>query len=312
MDQRLKVFLTSLIVSILVIVVFFSKPKNDPIISKVSPRADVAPMPLVLDTDPITASYRGMAPYENRGPEVKKYLSVSLKVLVSGSSGSGTIVYYDRATGYAYVASCGHLWGGTRSAQSLSGRQIKCRVEAWYENENKMPSSKRYPGEVLFWSNDRGYDSSLIRFKPDWNPIWFPIAQLDYPIKQGIELHSCGCDHGDEVAHYDVEFVGFRGNDLVTKRNSPRPGRSGGGLLTTDGYYVGICWGTSNMGGEGVGYFTPLKSIHAVYSSNGYDWLLSVPLPFAARDLPIRSNVPNKQFKPEFIPIPGGELFPIN
>lgn len=46
-----------------------------------------------------------------------------------------------------------------------------------------------------------------------------------------MRLNSCGCDAGSEVALYDVYFEEFRGNDLITSKNSPRPGRSGGDYL---------------------------------------------------------------------------------
>src|SRR5690606_24051907 len=129
----------------------------------------------------------------------------------------------------------------------------------------------------------------LLKFKPDWVPDYFPIASTDYDIKIGSKQHSTGCDLGNEVAHYEVEVVGTRGSDLVTRNNSPRPGRSGGGLLSDDGYYIGTCWGTSDYSGTGVGYFTPLSSIHDVYSRNGYEWILEVGFGLA-NQIPIRDQ----------------------
>jgi len=199
---------------------------------------------------------------------------------------------------------CGHLWSGSRSADELKRRPVYAKVITWYKNQNKLSSKKSYKAQVLFWSNVRGKDSSLLKFKPDWQPNYFPIATLDYEIIEGMKLHSVGCDGGREVAHYDVEFVNFRGSDLVTRFNSPRPGRSGGGLLSTDGFYVGTCWGTSSYSGNGVGYFTPLASIHKVFSNNGYDWLLNKAT--IARRIPIRDyKNPNQTFPGDYLPIPG-------
>jgi hypothetical protein len=280
---------------------------SDKIIGYVPAPPGVSAMPLVQDLDPVTSSFFWGAPQEDRGPEYRRFLAASVKIAVSGGSGSGTIVYYDPDKNEAYVASCGHLWSGTRSAADLQSRPESCRVITWYHNESKLQSPREYPAQVLFYSNNRGWDSSLVKFKPDWVPEYFPIAPLDYSLPQGALFHSLGCDGGREVAHYNVEIVGMRGNDLITTRNSPRPGRSGGGLLSDDGYYVATCWGTSDTtGGGGIGYFTPLSSIHEVYTRNGYDWLLKVAN-VLARKIPIFDmNNPQQQYPKDYVPIPGG------
>lgn len=147
---------------------------------------------------------------------------------------------------------------------------------------------------------------SLLRFKPDWEPNYLPIASEEFKYTQNMRLHSVGCDSGNEVAHYDVEVVGLRDGswpDLVTTRNSPRPGRSGGGLSTED-YFVGVCWGTSSYDGSGNGYFTPLKTVREYNKMNGYDWLNEVGYSLA-RQIPIRDrNNPQHEYPNDYIPIP--------
>lgn len=291
--------------SILLFHILLGHTNNDPIIYRFSPYNGVIDMPLVYDTSPYTALTKHYAPVEQRGPEVRQWLSPGLKISVSGASGSGTIVYYDESTGWAYVASCGHLWNGSRLAEELKRNPVNAKVITWYHNNQKLESERTYPAEVLFWSNTRGYDSSLLRFKPDWTPDYFPIAPKDYVINKGTMLHSVGCDGGREIAHYDVEFVEYRGGDLITRRNSPRPGRSGGGLMSPDGWYIGICWGTSAIDGSGIGYFTPLSAIHQVYTRNGYEWLLNVGQGTAAQKIPIMDwQHPNRQFERDYVPIP--------
>lgn len=285
---------------------------NDKIVGKFTPQLDVVPMPIVEDSNPITASIKTLDPIEQRGPEVRQWLAPGLQIRVSNASGSGTIVYYDSQTGWAYVASCGHLWNGTRSADELKRNPVKAKVITWYHNDQKLSEPKEYPAEVLFWSNKRGYDSSCLRFKPDWIPNYFPIAPKDHPIAQGSKLHSVGCDGGREIAHYDVEVIEPRGDDLVTRYNSPRPGRSGGGLMDDDGWYVGTCWGTSDIRGNGIGYFTPLSSIHEVFSSNGYDWLLKMGMNNLARQIPIKDwQNPQREYPGNYIPIPGINKMPL-
>lgn len=283
----------------------------DPIIMRSSPLG-IAPMPLVRDSDPLTASERHFAPIEQRGAEFRRYLSPSLKVHASGASGSGTIVYFDESTGWAYVASCGHLWRSSRSAKDLEKRPVSAKVVTWYKNNQRLSSPQEYSAEVLFWSNKRGFDSSLLRFRPDWAPDYFPIAPKNYKMNAGLRLHSLGCDGGREVAHYDVEFVEYRGVDLITRRNSPRPGRSGGGLLSTDGWYVATCWGTSSFDGSGIGYFTPLSAIYSVYSQNGFEWLLEIGQSSIAQRIPIRDwKYPNRDFDRDYVPVPGTERIKI-
>ncbi|MHA2043232.1 MAG: hypothetical protein ACW99G_00475 [Candidatus Thorarchaeota archaeon] len=264
-------------------------------------------MPLVLDTDPITAAYRTGAPNPQRGVEFRRYLSSSVRIGTGGSYGSGTIVHYDRATGWAYVASCGHLWNGNKSASELKKNPKSATITVWYKNNEKLSTPANFRAEILFWSNSRGYDSSCLRFRPDWIPNVFPIAPENYNIKIGSRQHSLGCDHAKEVAHYDVEIIGIRGMDLITRRNSPRPGRSGGGMLSEDGFYIATCWGTSAYDGSGTGYFTPLSSIHKVFRQNGYSWLLGIQKSYIARRIPIKDWMnPDAKYPENFIPIPGG------
>lgn len=248
----------------------------------------------------------GLSPNEQRNSEFIKYLSVSLKISVSNSSGSGTIVFYDEQKNLAYVASCGHLWSGNMSEEEGRTKNVKCKVITWYHNEVKLNQPKTYEANVIFYCNNSGYDSSLIIFNPDWKPNYFSIAPLEYPIIVGEKLNSCGCDGGREVARYDVEVetIGFQGKDLVTRYNSPRPGRSGGGLMSYDGHFVGICWGTSDRSGNsGQGYFTSLQSIHYIWKKNNYDFLLNIRR--YAQELPIVDrNEKQGMYPKDYILIP--------
>lgn len=267
-----------------------------------------------LDNMPIMEkkpdTFAGAVPIEQRGPEFRKYLAASVKIGVNGASGSGTIVYYDQTKNLAYVASCGHMWSsGTMSVEQGKQRNLTCKVIVWYHNEKKLDAPRTYNANVVFYSYVSGADTSLVTFTPDWTPEYFPIAPVDYEYKAGKHAHSCGCDGGNEVAHYDIEMIGLGGGDLVTNRNSPRPGRSGGGLMDDDGYYIGTCWGTQYRDGSGKGYFTPLSAIHRYWNQQaGYAFLLNQkPGGAAARQIPIvNRNGSSQVFPPEYILLPGG------
>lgn len=262
-------------------------------------------MPLI-DNDPYAALAYGGTPIEQRGSEFRQWLSLGLKIKVSGASGSGTIIYYDEKNNWAYVQSCGHLWSGNMNSEQGLRSNKTCLVEIWYKNEVKLSRSTDFKAEILYYSNDKGRDISLIRFKPDWIPKYLPIAPEDFIYYNNMKLHSIGCDLGTEIAHYEVEVVGLRDGewpDLVTTRNSPRPGRSGGGLLT-DEYYIGICWGTSSYDGSGNGYFTPLNTIREYNRINGFGWINDAASSLA-RQIPIIDRNNNQSEYPhEYIPLP--------
>lgn len=267
----------------------------------------------VLDNMPILepqpTGLTGMTPVEQRGPEFRKFLAASVKIGVNGSSGSGTIVYYDPAKNLAYVASCGHMWNkGTMSVEEGQRRKMTCKVITWYHNDKKLNAPKSYNANVIFYSYITGQDTSLVTFTPDWIPDYFPIAPINYEYKPGLHAHSLGCDGGNEVSHYDVEMLGIIGVDLVTNQNSPRPGRSGGGLMDDNGYYIATCWGTQYRDGSGKGYFTPLSAIHRYWNQQkGYEFLLNQKPSGLARQIPvIDRNRTQGSYKPEYILIPNG------
>ena len=238
---------------------------------------------------------------EQRGEKYARLLAISAKVSSSEGSGSGTVCYFDQESGWAYVVSCGHLWSGDKKYEPSS--KVKAKIILWYKAGVKLESPVAYEAESLFWSNKRGYDVSLLRFKPDWPISYAPISSHFSPSK-GDSLHSVGCDGGREVARYEVKFASFSNPDILTNLNSPRPGRSGGGLFDENEFLVGICWGTSDtVSGNGIGYFTPVDAIRKVFVENGHAWLLE--LPADAKCLPILDHDdPNSKISHHFIPMP--------
>lgn len=272
-------------------------------------------MPLVKD-DPFKAMASLAPPVPERGPEVQKWLEPGVRIAVSGARGSGTIIYFDEKMGYAYVQSCGHLWNGDMSAEEGQRRKITCNIDVFYIDGKRLSETKTYPAEVLWYHNNKDggghqcQDVSLSRFKPDFTPKYFPIAPASTQLAQGEYLHSVGCDHATEVAHYKVRVIGERGSqwpDLVTTENSPRPGRSGGGLISDDEVFVGICWGTSDYNGTGNGFFTPLRTIRHFNEKESYGWINDVGKSNSARTVPIIDrNNPQGQYPRNYIPLPEG------
>jgi S1-C subfamily serine protease len=257
--------------------------------------SNISKMPLVEENDPKLRVIKTAPPVEDRGKNVRMWLQSSFKIKVPGASGSGTLCYYDAKTNTGYIISCGHLWDGKEKATAS--------IVTWYHNKKKLKKPREYKAKVLVYSNREGRDLSLLTFHPDWVPeIYYSIAP-----KQSVrgKAHSVGCDDGDEVAHYLVEIIGIKKGNLITQYNSPRPGRSGGGLMNDEGYLIGVCWGTSDYSGSGLGYFTPLSAIHKFYKQKGYGFLLNKPLPRMARKIPIRDqNNKQREYPPNYIPLP--------
>ena len=269
------------------------------------PIESIDKMPLVQN-EKYAYLAKGFLPIEERSAKYNKWLACGVKIMVTDATGSGTIIYYNKSDGYAYIQSCGHLWSGNMTAEEGKSRKIKCRIMTWYHNEEKLSSPKTYPADVLYYSNSRGRDCSLLRFKPDWDAKYLPIGPEDFKFYKNTVFHSVGCDSGKEVAHYDVKYVGMSDGqwpDFVTVDNSPRPGRSGGGLSSED-FYIGICWGTSDFYGGGNGFFTPLKTIREYNRMNGFGWLNEVGHSLA-REIPIiDKNNPQENYPKDYIPLP--------
>lgn len=213
-------------------------------------------MPLVPDESP----GRGFGdPVPKTDKNVWFYLQASVRILNGSVCGSGTICHYQVSTNTAYVISCGHLFNGNKIP---SGRPESCKIEVFYKNYSKLPKAESFNANVVCHSSSE--DISFLTFNPNWRPAtFFPIAPRDYQIKSGDWFESTGCDGADETAAYSVMLDGSDQSNLRTVSNSPRPGRSGGGLLSSDGYYLGVVWGTSDYSGNGYGYYVPLKRIHA-------------------------------------------------
>lgn len=201
-------------------------------------------------------------PIAKRESRVKYYLQNSVKISSKGSSGSGTICYYDEVTHEAYVISCGHLFKGNKKPGEIT--KDVAVITAFYNNDIKLEVPSEFNAEVLCYDNIE--DIALLKFTPDWIPQrYFAIAPLDYEINPGDVFESTGCDLGEEVAAYTITLINGtdEGQNLISRNNSPRPGRSGGGVLSGDGFYLAIVWGTTKLNGSGYGYYVPLRRIRA-------------------------------------------------
>jgi len=242
--------------------------------------------------------------WEERDVKYRRWLACSVRVTAyNGGGGSGTICYYDATNNWAYVISCGHLFPrGYKSAEAYKKNPGVKKIMTWYHNDKKLSEPKSYKAEVLCHTWDGIYDVSLMRFKPDWKPWTCKIAPKDFKLVKGQYYHSCGCDGLREVAHYSVKFEQERNakgvTEVLTTQNSPRGGRSGGGVFSDDHQLLFIC----SRGGSGWGYWSSLLQIHKFLNAEGFKFVLDGSL---ARKVPIKDRQnPDKKYSEDFIPLP--------
>ncbi len=212
-------------------------------------------------------------PTELRDKSVYRWLSGSFRIENRFSTGgntfgSGTLCHYDRKTNTGYIITCGHLF---------KSYEDKTFIDVCYKNKIKLSTPTRFKVEIIDYNELE--DIAFLKFKPDWVPNeCFPIASLNTKINVNDYLWSPGCDMGCEVAIYKVKVILVSDLFLFTKENSPRYGRSGGGLITNDGLCVGICVrSTDPMNGNGLGSFVSLSRIHLYCEDIGLTELLNIP-----------------------------------
>ena len=270
--KKIIIVLGSIFLTILMLFLFVGK-RNNPQFTDIS-NGVVIPLAHSILEDPII---KQRTPIAQRNEKYTRYLAATVGIQLKHGIGSGTMIYYDPNTREVYIASCGHLWDGVKNYSELQKTPEYCHIIIFYA-DGKLASPKRYVARILFRQFIWGKDVSLLKFTCDFEPQTFPIAPLNYPIKLETTYHSLGCDHDSEPARYGIEIIGTEHDMIVTQYNSPRPGRSGGGLLTSDGYYIATCIATNDKAGlgRGRGYFTSLDVIHAVFTKNGFGGLLSL------------------------------------
>lgn len=251
----------------------FYEQANNYIVRRQYTNGHLNSMPIVKTTLPAIHSSE---PVAKRSEEYRFYLQASVRIHSNGSVGSGTICYYDSRKNIAYIISCGHLFNGNKLPNK--GRPTYVNIDVFYKNDKKLEKPQRFRAEVI--CHDRKEDISFLKFKPDWDiKQYFAIAPVNYRINEGDIYESTGCDGATETASYTVRIKEgmTEGTNLVTVENSPRPGRSGGGLLSRDGLYIAIVWGTSALDGSGYGVYVPLRRIHAYARQfEEISWLLDI------------------------------------
>jgi hypothetical protein len=249
---------------------------------------------------------------------VFKYLETTVRILKEGSLpsswfGSGGIVWYDGE--YAYVQTCAHIFYRDYNVKT-------CGVQIFYKDGEKLSQSLVYAAEVL-GVNPKD-DISFLKFKPDFAVPYFRIAPKNYNLQQGATVWSSGFDQCmNYLATYKMTYNGYVERDMgqfhcakcgqthsynknLMSVGPPgcRSGRSGGPLVSDDGYTIGICSRADDVKtGTGQGYFVDYLSVHEYLHSLGLDFIIDGKTK-VLRDLKVKTDKGEVFSGDDYLPVP--------
>lgn len=174
----------------------------------------------------------------------QQLLAASVRVNLKESS-SGTVVKVQKRDNQykVWILSTGHFRNEVGD---------KADVEFFYMDGKRLDKPLVQTGVVVYRIEEnfmKGVDFSVITLKMDKAPAFIQIAKKGP--KKGASCVSTGCDLGSDPKLYRLKIAGYNTTDYKTKRNGPKPGRSGGGLFYNN-RLVGVCWGHTGEGGYGL------------------------------------------------------------
>ena len=116
-------------------------------------------------------------------------------------------------------------------------------------------------GQVISFNLDR--DIGLVSIRPGRAVRVGSDRPIANVIERGDHVMSVGCDHGKDptaLASWVTATNRYKGSPNIEANGAPTEGRSGGGLFSSDGKLVGICFAADYEGNEGL--YTALETIH--------------------------------------------------
>lgn len=179
-------------------------------------------------------------------------LNATVRIQVNdalGSSyGTGTIV--DVHDDEALVVTCGHLF------RDSAGRgQISVDLKA-------DGQSRTVPGTLLSYDADHR-DIAVLSVRPGIKVKPVKVAGSGFRARVGAQVFSIGCDRGADpsVRRSRVTAIDkYSGPPNIEVAGQPVDGRSGGGLFTADGKFIGVCNAADPQDDEGL--YAALATIH--------------------------------------------------
>ncbi len=190
--------------------------------------------------------------------------SVRLKVddPTGNSYGTGTIV--DARNGDALVLTCGHLFRDSKGKGHIT-------VDLF------IPGAPRsVPGRLVHYDLDS--DLGLVSIRPGMAVKAIPIAPADYQISPGAKVVNVGCNNGnDPTARFSAVTTVDRylGPANVQVAGRPVVGRSGGGVFSSEGYLIGVCFAADPTADEGL--YRAHRAVHTLLDKNNMAYIYRQP-----------------------------------
>ncbi len=162
------------------------------------------------------------------------------------SYGSGTVV--ERVGNKVLVVTCAHVLE--------SNGKGKLTVTVFSDH-----SEYDLTGQVL--AVDDEADVALVSVDGIHDVAPIPLAPIDYKLRIAQKVTVAGCDHGGSPSGRVTDITTlnrFLGPPNVGVKATPKHGRSGGGLFTTDRQLIGVCNGFDTEDKEGS--YAAVSSVH--------------------------------------------------
>ena len=135
------------------------------------------------------------------------------------------------------------------------------------------------PAEL--YGYDLAADLAVLLVKTDRRLPASPLVPRNWKPSSGMKMYSVGCSNGSDATAWDTTLLDMIarysrsgdglspavGTNLMKCTHEPKPGRSGGGLYTTDGYLAGVCNYADPA--EHVGLYAPPEEIRRFLTNQG-------------------------------------------
>jgi S1-C subfamily serine protease len=184
-------------------------------------------------------------------------LAASVKIEIEDpdgvSTGTGTVI--DAREGRALVLTCGHLFRA-----SAGKGQVNVTLY-WAGSQGAVPR-ETVPGRVIDF--DLQNDLGLLEIATDSPLQAVSVAPTGTLVAPGDVVCSVGCNQGADptVLQTRVTHLNrYAGTPNLEAAGAPVEGRSGGGLFSTAGQLVGVCFAADPSDDEGL--YAALSAIHA-------------------------------------------------
>jgi thiol-disulfide isomerase/thioredoxin len=203
---------------------------------------------------------------------------VRIRVLAQGSIGYGSGTVIQSTDKESLILTCAHIFKLDGFRQAVPERfPRKVMVDLF---DGKLHGER--PAQVHFVESIEGkavdydfdVDVGLIRIRPGHRLPAARVVPAHWEPRSRMRMRTVGCSEGQDATAWDTVILnpqmrGLTGNrkyQAIECMSAPKPGRSGGGLFTTDGYIAGVCNFAEPRGNHGL-YATP-RSIYSVLDRN--------------------------------------------